>query len=169
MRRFSTITIAAVSLLMAAAVTVPAALADSEAQLQASSSASAQPSSAAESLNDTNGTLSAGIPLDTTNVKVREILPTAAEAKRWGMGPTWGGPSVPAGWSSLSITPQKTAKSMPVLAPHIQTPALHPSNTQLAARPVYSFTSRKVIHSGTSANSRHTYIKKQIRQAEVSM
>ena len=187
MRRFSKITIGAVSLLVGAAVTVPAALAQSEAALEASSfaetnnhcepslncstSAGTRYDSNAVRYNDSNSTAEAAGPFDTSIMNLKDPFFNFPQAggKTWGRGPTWGGSSVTPELSSLSITPQRTAKSMPVLAPHTQTSTFHPSNAQLAARPVYSFTSHKVIHTGTSANSHYTYIKKQIRQAEVSM
>ncbi|HEY9716947.1 MAG TPA: hypothetical protein V6C69_05740 [Trichormus sp.] len=186
MRTQLNISIAAVSLLMTAGITAPACLADSEASFQASSysesnnnseqarentsSASTGSASTSHRENDSNSSWQARGPASTSVINSKEPsfnFPVAG--KTWGSGAAWGVAPVSQPQTQVSAKAESTAKPALAAGPQVQVVNYHPINAQLAARPIYSSSSHTVIRRGTRSNSRYSYIKKQIRQAETSM
>jgi hypothetical protein len=186
MRTHLNIITAAVGLLIASGMTVPACLADSEAQLQASSysqsnnnseqsrenSSTAQTENTSDSHRQTESksNVEAGRPVSTSVLNLREAnTPHPAAGKIWGAGQAWGGPAAPQEQKQISVKPESKALPAAVRTPQMQVVNFQRSNAQLASRPVYSSSSHTVIRRGINRNGRYTYIKKQIRQAETSM
>lgn len=178
----------ALSLLVAAATTVPACLADSEASLQASSLSesnnnseqSRQSWSESRTTNDTqsgrqNGSQSsieAQGPYSTSVTNLHEPGSTYPFPNRsWGSLPSWGGVNPLPGQKLATTKPESAAKSATtkITVPHMQVTTFHQNNAQLASRPLYSYSRHTVIRRGADANSRYTYMRRQIRRAEVAM
>lgn len=176
----------ALSLLVAAGMTVPACLADSEASLQASSLSESnnnseqarQSWSESRTMNESQSgrqnssqsTIEAQGPYSTSVTNLHEPgstypLPNSS----WGSLPSWGGANPLAGQKLATTKPESAAKPAKVTVPHMQVTTFHQNNAQLASRPLYSYTRHTVIRRGANANSRYTYMRRQIRRAEVTM
>jgi hypothetical protein len=186
MRTQLNITTAAVGLLIASGMTVPACLADSEAQLQASSysqsnnnseqtrestsSAQTENTTRAQRQNDSNSTSQAPGPVSTSaaNLRERNTLQPAAP-KTWGSGQSWGEAALPQEKSQVSVKSESKALPAAVRTPQMHVANFQRSNAQLASRSSYSSSRHTVIRRGINRNGRYTYIKKQIRQAETSL